>query len=259
MLCVFLNVSTVRAAVHRPIHALHHHGWEGEHYRQSRRQQRAHPIRLRRHPLDFGDQSPRSCTTLGCHLLPLQEGKQSGAFTWHAAGLNTTDSLTPCAPLQVSYLPFSEAFQRAEAENKLVHSILLWGALDDQSCWGELVHATGLHTGIQSLNLFILKPIRGSSRQGDGAHAVRIIPSLSAFAPCWAVQSWEWVVFWCVFPTSLSVVCHIPIGSGRTLRETVLESSPVLALLNQSFISSWSLVKELENMQVSGAMSQEMK
>lgn len=40
------------------------------------------------------------------------------------------------------------------------------------------------------------------------------------------------------------------VGSGRTLRETVLESSPVLALLNQSFISSWSLVKELENMQV---------
>ncbi|RVE57314.1 hypothetical protein OJAV_G00214960 [Oryzias javanicus] len=37
--------------------------------------------------------------------------------------------------------------------------------------------------------------------------------------------------------------------SGRTLRETVLESSPILALLNQSFISSWSLVKELENMQ----------
>lgn len=40
-------------------------------------------------------------------------------------------------------------------------------------------------------------------------------------------------------------------GSGRTLRETVLESSPVLALLNQSFVSSWSLVKELEDMQVS--------
>lgn len=35
---------------------------------------------------------------------------------------------------KVSYLPFSEAFDRAEAENKLVHSILLWGALDDQSC-----------------------------------------------------------------------------------------------------------------------------
>uniref|UniRef100_A0AAY5KH39 EF-hand domain-containing protein n=1 Tax=Esox lucius TaxID=8010 RepID=A0AAY5KH39_ESOLU len=72
---------------------------------------------------------------------------------------------------KVPYLPFSEAFERAQAENKLVHSILLWGALDDQSC------------------------------------------------------------------------------SGRTLRETVLESSPVLALLNQSFISSWSLVKELEDMQ----------
>lgn len=41
------------------------------------------------------------------------------------------------ALFQVSYLPFSEAFERAEAEKKLVHSILLWGALDDQSCWGE--------------------------------------------------------------------------------------------------------------------------
>ncbi|MCI4382319.1 hypothetical protein PGIGA_G00013500, partial [Pangasianodon gigas] len=35
---------------------------------------------------------------------------------------------------KVAYLPFSEAFSRAEAEGKLVHSILLWGALDDQSC-----------------------------------------------------------------------------------------------------------------------------
>lgn len=44
---------------------------------------------------------------------------------------------------------------------------------------------------------------------------------------------------------------HLPsVGSGRTLRETVLESSPVLALLNESFVSSWSLVKELESMQV---------
>lgn len=41
-------------------------------------------------------------------------------------------------------------------------------------------------------------------------------------------------------------------GSGRTLRETVLESSPVLALLNESFISTWSLVKELEDLRVSG-------
>uniref|UniRef100_A0A4W3J8G2 Selenoprotein N n=1 Tax=Callorhinchus milii TaxID=7868 RepID=A0A4W3J8G2_CALMI len=73
---------------------------------------------------------------------------------------------------KVSYLPFTEVFERAKAEDKLVHSILLWGALDDQSC------------------------------------------------------------------------------SGRTLRETVLESSPVLALLNESFISSWSLVKELEDLQV---------
>lgn len=35
---------------------------------------------------------------------------------------------------KVSYLPFSEAFEHALAEKKLVHSILLWGALDDQSC-----------------------------------------------------------------------------------------------------------------------------
>lgn len=42
------------------------------------------------------------------------------------------------ALFQVSYLPFSEAFERAEEEKKLVHSILLWGALDDQSCWGEI-------------------------------------------------------------------------------------------------------------------------
>ncbi|MBN3301932.1 SELN protein, partial [Amia calva] len=83
----------------------------------------------------------------------------------------------PLCP-QVSYLPFAEAFDRAKAEKKLVHSILLWGALDDQ----------------------------------------RALP----------------------LP---------PAGSGRTLRETVLESSPVLALLNQSFVSSWSLVKELEELQ----------
>ncbi|CAI5781587.1 EF-hand domain-containing protein [Podarcis lilfordi] len=72
---------------------------------------------------------------------------------------------------KVSYLPFTEAFERAKSESKLVHSILLWGALGDQSC------------------------------------------------------------------------------SGRTLRETVLESSPILAFLNESFISTWSLVKELEELQ----------
>lgn len=35
---------------------------------------------------------------------------------------------------KVTYLPFTEAFNQAKATNKLVHSILLWGALDDQSC-----------------------------------------------------------------------------------------------------------------------------
>lgn len=55
-----------------------------------------------------------------------------------------------CFIIQVSYLPFSEAFKRAEAENKLVHSILLWGALDDQSCWGELVDTAELHAVVES-------------------------------------------------------------------------------------------------------------
>ncbi|EDO40205.1 predicted protein [Nematostella vectensis] len=42
---------------------------------------------------------------------------------------------------KVDYLPFKEAFNRAKAEKKLVHHIVLWGALDDQSlflfiyCW----------------------------------------------------------------------------------------------------------------------------
>lgn len=61
-----------------------------------------------------------------------------------------------------------------------------------------------------------------------------------------------------MFTVSLSPP-HAFIGSGRTLRETVLESSPVLALLNQSFISSWSLVKELENLQVSSYSSEKSK
>lgn len=35
---------------------------------------------------------------------------------------------------KVPYLSFQDAFARAKAENKLVHHILLWGVLDDQSC-----------------------------------------------------------------------------------------------------------------------------
>lgn len=50
--------------------------------------------------------------------------------SWAVLCLFLTLSLCP----QISYLPFTEAFERAQAEKKLVHSILLWGALDDQSC-----------------------------------------------------------------------------------------------------------------------------
>uniref|UniRef100_F6PH23 EF-hand domain-containing protein n=2 Tax=Ciona intestinalis TaxID=7719 RepID=F6PH23_CIOIN len=35
---------------------------------------------------------------------------------------------------KVDYLPFNEAFKRASVENKLIHQVVLWGALDDQSC-----------------------------------------------------------------------------------------------------------------------------
>lgn len=72
--------------------------------------------------------------------------------------------------MQIVYHNFTDAFEVAKKERRLVHHILLWGALDDQSCW----------------------------------------------------------------------------GSGRTLRETALESTPILALLNESFVSSWSLVADLK-------------
>uniref|UniRef100_A0A2K5YWW8 Selenoprotein N n=1 Tax=Mandrillus leucophaeus TaxID=9568 RepID=A0A2K5YWW8_MANLE len=100
-----------------------------------------------------------------------EEIKWQQELSWEEAARRLEVAMYPFK--KVSYLPFTEAFDRAKAENKLVHSILLWGALDDQSC-------------------------------------------------------------------------HC---SGRTLRETVLESSPILTLLNESFISTWSLVKELEELQ----------
>ena len=36
--------------------------------------------------------------------------------------------------LQVTYYPFLEAMSLAKNQLKLVHMIMLWGALDDQSC-----------------------------------------------------------------------------------------------------------------------------
>uniref|UniRef100_A0A8C4PHM1 Selenoprotein N n=1 Tax=Equus asinus TaxID=9793 RepID=A0A8C4PHM1_EQUAS len=98
-----------------------------------------------------------------------EEIKWQQELSWEEAARRLEVAMYPFK--KVTYLPFTEAFDQAKAKNKLVHSILLWGALDDQSC------------------------------------------------------------------------------SGRTLRETVLESSPILALLNESFISTWSLVKELEDLQ----------
>lgn len=71
-------------------------------------------------------------------LYPFKKVTIHEALFHHTFGSNEVVSqLLHCSHRslsQVSYLPFSEAFERAEAENKLVHSILLWGALDDQSC-----------------------------------------------------------------------------------------------------------------------------
>ncbi|KAK7797644.1 hypothetical protein U0070_010236 [Myodes glareolus] len=106
-----------------------------------------------------------------------EEIKWHQELSWEEAARRLEVAMYPFK--KVNYLPFTEAFDRAKAENKLVHSILLWGALDDQL-------------------------------------------SLEDDAKC----------------------------SGRTLRETVLESPPILTLLNESFISTWSLVKELEDLQV---------
>uniref|UniRef100_A0A8C9Q6D3 EF-hand domain-containing protein n=1 Tax=Spermophilus dauricus TaxID=99837 RepID=A0A8C9Q6D3_SPEDA len=111
-----------------------------------------------------------SCQPSGEPLqFVFEEIRWQQELSWEEAARHLEVAMYPFK--KVTYLPFTEAFDRAKAENKLVHSILLWGALDDQSC------------------------------------------------------------------------------SGRTLRETVLESSPILALLNESFISTWSLVKELEDLQ----------
>lgn len=60
--------------------------------------------------------------------------EDSSAAQSAALSVAAEESRCYCLASQVSYLPFSEAFERAHAESKLVHSILLWGALDDQSC-----------------------------------------------------------------------------------------------------------------------------
>lgn len=53
-------------------------------------------------------------------------------LSWEEAARRLEVTMFPFK--KVTYLPFTEAFDRAKVENKLLHSILLWGALDDQSC-----------------------------------------------------------------------------------------------------------------------------
>lgn len=38
----------------------------------------------------------------------------------------------------MDYLPFEEALLKAKEESRLIHHIVLWGSLDDQSCWGMI-------------------------------------------------------------------------------------------------------------------------
>lgn len=90
---------------------------------------------------------PEDCITVViCFALPdlLQVKLCASPMGWGRSGSFRCHSclrwavlcyfLTHLSCLQVSYLPFTQAFERAKAEKKLVHSILLWGALDDQSC-----------------------------------------------------------------------------------------------------------------------------
>uniref|UniRef100_A0A8C5QVC9 EF-hand domain-containing protein n=1 Tax=Leptobrachium leishanense TaxID=445787 RepID=A0A8C5QVC9_9ANUR len=53
-------------------------------------------------------------------------------ISWQEAAKKLEVTMYPFK--KVSYHPFTEAFDKAYAEKKLVHSVLLWGALDDQSC-----------------------------------------------------------------------------------------------------------------------------
>eukprot|EP00069_Balaena_mysticetus_P016380 bmy_02038T0 len=79
-----------------------------------------------------------------------------------------------------------------------------------------------------------VRPDRGKGRGWDPWGWVRSCGSSSGH--------WAW-------DAMQGLLLRLPPCSGRTLRETVLESSPILALLNESFISTWSLVKELEDLQ----------
>lgn len=61
-----------------------------------------------------------------------EEIKWQQELSWEEAARRLEVAMYPFK--KVAYLPFTEAFDQAKAKNKLVHSILLWGALDDQSC-----------------------------------------------------------------------------------------------------------------------------
>ncbi|KAF6111305.1 selenoprotein N [Phyllostomus discolor] len=61
-----------------------------------------------------------------------EEIKWQQELSWEEAARRLEVAMYPFK--KVTYLPFTEAFDQAKAKNKLVHSILLWGALDDQSC-----------------------------------------------------------------------------------------------------------------------------
>ncbi|TKC44135.1 hypothetical protein EI555_017387, partial [Monodon monoceros] len=52
-------------------------------------------------------------------------------LSWEEAARRLEVAMYPFK--KVTYLPFTRAFERAKAEHKLVHSVLLWGALDDHS------------------------------------------------------------------------------------------------------------------------------
>ncbi|XP_074074179.1 selenoprotein N-like [Macrotis lagotis] len=75
-------------------------------------------------------------------------------ISWEKAAQQLEVAMYPF--LKVPYLPLIQAFEKAKTAKKLVHSIVLWGSLDDQSCFGPGQDLRNMILG-NSLILTLLK------------------------------------------------------------------------------------------------------
>ena len=67
----------------------------------------------------------------GAGILSLQEGMLRASLRGFPFAV--ADPI-PIPAVQIPYLYFTDAMDLAREQGKLVHFVLLWGALDDQSC-----------------------------------------------------------------------------------------------------------------------------